>query len=187
MGVLPIAVALNLWLSSAAPGQDRGTPETFSANAQVKGVFGPAVTALTIRIERFTTDNEREGAIRAFQKGGFAQLSAALRAGPALGYVEIGDRQWPIRYARQLATPQGRSIVAISDRPTFFVGGGLLDPKPRDSSDVAVVQFEVDEIGVGEGTMAAAARLKAGGPAGVEVDHYADEPIKLVTVRKALS
>jgi hypothetical protein len=34
--------------------------------------------------------------------------------------------------------------------------------------------------------MAMAARVKPGGPAGVEIDDYADKPVQLSTVRKLL-
>jgi len=40
-------------------------------------------------------------------------------------------------------------------------------------------------VGLGTGTMAAAARVKPGGPTGVQVDDYGSEPLKLVTVRKS--
>ena len=40
----------------------------------------------------------------------------------------------------------------------------------------------VDGVGFGSGTMAGAARVRPGGEAGVQIDDYADAPIKLVTV-----
>ena len=49
-----------------------------------------------------------------------------------------------------------------------------------------MLQLEVDPSGFGSGTMAAAARIKAGEPTGVQVDDYADKPIKLVTVTRVI-
>jgi hypothetical protein len=66
------------------------------------------------------------------------------------------------------------------------VGGGQADAKPREGYEVAVAQFDVDSIGLGAGTMAMAARVKPGGPAGVQIDDYADQPVKLTTVRRLL-
>jgi Xaa-Pro aminopeptidase len=40
----------------------------------------------------------------------------------------------------------------------------------------------VDDVGLGNGQMAAAARVRPGGESGVQVDDYADKPIKLATV-----
>jgi hypothetical protein len=45
----------------------------------------------------------------------------------------------------------------------------------------------MDDAGVGSGTMSAAARLKAGGPHGFQVDDYATQPIKFVSVMRAIS
>jgi hypothetical protein len=74
----------------------------------------------------------------------------------------------------------------VTDQPIFFVGGGAADAKPRAGYEVALIQLQVDSIGLGDGTMAAAARVRPGGESGVQVDDYADKPIKLVTVvRKA--
>jgi hypothetical protein len=68
----------------------------------------------------------------------------------------------------------------------YFVGGGQANAKPREGYEVAVAQFDVDSIGLGAGTMAMAARVKPGGPAGVQIDDYADKPVKLTTVRRLL-
>ena len=48
--------------------------------------------------------------------------------------------------------------------------------------------MEVDDVGLGSGSMAAAARIKPGPDGvGVQVDDYAEEPIKLVTVSRKIS
>ena len=46
--------------------------------------------------------------------------------------------------------------------------------------------MDVDAIGLGSGSMAAAARVIPGGVTGVKVDDYSDTPIILATVRKAI-
>jgi hypothetical protein len=50
-----------------------------------------------------------------------------------------------------------------------------------------VILLEVDQVGLGNGTMAAAARVRPGGPTGVQIDDYAETPVKLVTVRKSFA
>lgn len=182
-----LIAVLALLLPPPAGQSKQGPPETFSANAQVKGELGAAATILNVHIERYSTDDERERALQAMKTGGDAALRAALSKGAPLGYVEISGKKWAIRYARQHEIPNGRSIVVVTDQPLFFVGGGQVNAKPREGYDLAVVQFQVDSVGLGRGTMAAAARLKAGGPNGLEVADYADEPIKLVTVSRRIS
>jgi Pyridine nucleotide-disulphide oxidoreductase len=71
--------------------------------------------------------------------------------------------------------------------PVFFVGGGAPDAKSRAGFDVAVIHMEIDSIGYGSGVMAAAARLKAAPDGGVQIDDYAERPIKLVTVIRKLT
>ena len=96
--------------------------------------------------------------------------------------MKLGDRQWPIRWAREQPGPRGRTIVVVTPEPIFFVGGGRIDAKPREGYEVGLVQLQIDSVGLGSGSMAAAARVKPGGETGVQVDDYADKPIKLVTV-----
>ena len=49
-----------------------------------------------------------------------------------------------------------------------------------------MLHFSVDEVGLGSGTMAAAARVRPGGETGVQIDDYGSEPIDLVTVSKVI-
>jgi len=104
------------------------------------------------------------------------------------------------RFMRLLSKTAGRavrprtaetSVIAsqtplVTDKPMFFVGAGAADAKPRAGYGVGLIQMTVDGVGFGSGTMAAAARVGPGGEAGVQVDDYADEPIKLVTVSRLM-
>ena len=47
-----------------------------------------------------------------------------------------------------------------------------------------MLQLQVDDRGAGAGTMAAAARVKPGGDAGVQIDDFADAPIALEKVTR---
>jgi hypothetical protein len=176
-----------LLILTSTPGlvlsQSRGTPETFTANLHVTGATGGAAAAtIQIDIERYTPEADRTAVENALKSGGYPAFVAALRKAPVVGSVSTGDQKWDIRWAREQATDKGRTIVVVTDRPIFFVGGGRVDAKPRTGYDVALIQLQVDEIGLGSGSMAAAARVKPGGETGVQIDDYADKPIKLVTV-----
>jgi hypothetical protein len=74
----------------------------------------------------------------------------------------------------------------VTDAPIYFLGGGRPDAKPRDGYELAVLQLKMDSSGVGEGSMAAAARVKRGGETGVQVDQYADQPVKLISIRREI-
>lgn len=185
MRLLLLTISVALSVSSPGLCQVKSKlPEVFTATAEAKGPPVAAVALLRIQIERYSTDDERDTAVKTLQTGGSAALTAALRRSASAGYVEVGEKRWTIRYAREETTPKGRHVVVVVDQPMFFLGGGELNAKPREGFDLALIQFEVDEIGMGQGTMAAAVRIQAGGPAGIEVADYSNQPITLVIVTK---
>jgi hypothetical protein len=180
------AVLLTVSLTSGLAGQQAGAPETFMANINVTGAQGGAGAAsIQIDIRRYTPEADRAAVQAALETGGYPAFLTALRKAPEVGAVLFGDRKWAIRWARE--RPSGkysRSIVLVTDQPIFFVGGGNPDAKPREGFEVAVIEFEIDNVGLGKGTMAAAARVKAGGESGVRIEDYAAKPMQLVTVTR---
>src|SRR5262245_23737914 len=173
-----IAVAATSPGPAAAQGKLVTGPETFTANAQAKGAAGAVAATVRIQVDRYTPDFDKKSVEQALKGGGYPAFLTALRKAPVVGNVGLGDRQFPIRYARQESTPKGRTIVVVTDKPIFFLGGGAAAPKPRAGFEVGVLRFEVDDVGLGSGLMVAAARVKPGGDGAVVVDDYAEEPIK---------
>jgi hypothetical protein len=170
-----------------AQAQRRGAPESFTANMQAAGESGGAAAAtIQIDIRRYTPDADRTGVLEALKTGGYPGFLAALRKAPEVGSVSFGDRKWAIRWAREQPgkSKYSRSIVVVTDQPIFFVGGGRVDAKPREGYEVAVISLDIDDAGLGNGMMTAAARVKPGGESGVQIDDYADKPIKLITVTR---
>jgi hypothetical protein len=161
-----------------------GAPETFSARAQAENKAGTAVSApIVIHVERFTPDFDRTTVQEALRVGGYPGFLTALRKAPDVGYVELGGRKTLIRWARQVPSDTGRTIVVVTERPVAFLAGQA-DAKPRAGYEVAVIQLKVDGRGDGVGTMAAAARVRPGGETGVQIDDYAEVPISLVNVTR---
>jgi hypothetical protein len=182
VSILTLSVA-----ASAQSPRNAGAPEIFSANAQVKGAAGALAATLQIDIRRYTPDFDRNAVESALKGGGYPSFLGAVRKAPEVGTVGIGDQKFSIRYAREEKTPKGRTITLVTDKPMFFVGGGSTNAKPREGYEVGAIQMMVDEIGMGSGTMAAAARIKPGpNGVGVQVDDYAEQPIKLVTVSRKI-
>ena len=160
-------------------------PESFHANAQATSSGAGVASALTFQLDAYTADADRERLLAALTSGGSPAFVEALKKEKPIGSVTAGNRKVTIRYARSVATPSGgRRVVLVTDAPVYFVGGGALDAAPKAGFDVAVVEFEIDVVGLGSGTMAMAARVKPGGPAGVQIDDYAQQPVKLVTVTR---
>jgi len=183
---LVVAVVLSAsWGAQPAPSWKPGAPESFHANAQATSDAGGVAAALTFQVDAYTPDAERARLVAALTSGGSPAFLAALKKEKAAGYVQTGERKVTIRYARvQALANGGRRVVLVTDAPVHFVGGGATNAAPTAGFDLAVVEFEVDTVGLGSGTMAMAAKVKAGGPAGVQVDDYAQQPVKLVTVTR---
>jgi hypothetical protein len=189
--IYALVVALVLSVDGPLPpaqSYQNTAPETFRANAQATNSAAGVAAAMSFQVDAYTPDGERERLLAALQAGGSAAFVEALKKSPVAGYITGGDRKIAIRFARAEPTATGgRRILLVTEAPVYFVGGGALDAKPTAGYDIAVVQFEVDSVGLGSGSMAAAARVKPGGTAGVQLDDYAKEPIKLMTVSRTVS
>jgi hypothetical protein len=185
--VLMALVALAMSPAAAQTPRNAGAPETFSANAQVASGAGAIAATIQIQIQRYSPDFDRKSVESALKGGGYPAFLSALRKAPEVGSVGIGDQKFAIRYAREEKTDKGRTITVVTDKPMFFVGGGRADAKPRAGYEVGAIQMMVDDVGLGSGSMAAAARIKPGPEGvGVQVDDYADAPIKLTTVSRKM-
>ena len=181
--VLVSAMLLSLAAATVAIAQSKGAPESFTANLHATGAAGGAGAAtIQIDVQRYTPDFDRTSVETALKSGGYPAFLTALRKAPVVGSVTQGDQKWSIRWARERPAKTGRTLVFVTDQPIFFVGGGRVDAKPREGYEVAVIQVNIDDGGIGDGTMAAAARVKPGGDTGVQIDDYADKPIKLTSV-----
>jgi hypothetical protein len=184
------ALALtHLLLGPLAASQAAATasaPETFSGSAEVKTEAASATAKFEVQINRYTPDFDRTAVETGLKQGGYRGFLAALRRAPVVGYVVLGrGDKVPIRWARQQTTAKGRSIVAITEKPVFYLGAGRAEPVPRENFQVALIEIQIDDKGTGAGTMAAAARVKLGADAGtIVIDDYAEEPIKLTGITR---
>jgi hypothetical protein len=182
---LSLLTLVTLSLPSSAEQKRRDPlPESFTATAQFVGASGSATTTFTMRVERYTPDAEREAVLQALTQGGYVGFVNALRKAPVVGSVAIGGHTFDIRWARESPIENGRSIVLVTDKPMFFIGAGSPAAKPRKGFDVGLINFHVDDSGMGSGgRMAAAARVKTGAT-GIEIADYAEKPIELRTVKR---
>jgi len=182
-----VAVALTAGsVTTAQKSKPQTAPETFSSPVQARSAAGNSAATLTMRIDRYVPEADAKGLIDKITSGGFPAFMDSLRQAKPVGQIGSGDVQLPIRLAREQPTAKGRAILLVSDQPLYFVGGGRPDAKPREGYNLTIVQLTVDEFGLGTGTMAAAARVKPDGKGGVEVQDYAEQPIKLTFVRREI-
>ena len=164
-------------------------PETFAATVTIsaQGAATGTVTApITIQIDRYTPEFARKTMTDALRyRGGYPGFLQALREAPPAGALEVGGQKFVIRWAVQEPTDGGRRISIVTEKPVYFIGSGKAGAKPTAGYEVAVVLLTMDKSGHGDGTMAAAARVKPRGTTGVEIDDYAEQPVKLTGVTRA--
>jgi hypothetical protein len=187
MRVAPLILSTVCLIAAPLVAQYRGSvgaPETFSAYAHVEGAPGAAAAIIQVVIQRYTPAAERTALEDALESGGYPAFVPALRNASEAGYIEHGTSRFTIRYARETQRGAGRRIEVVTDKPVYFLGGGAPEPKPRAGFEVAVLRMDVDGIGLGSGVMAAAARIKAVPEGGVQIEDYAEEPIRLLSVRR---
>ena len=174
-------------VTAASQSSKTTAPESFKANAQITGDARGAAAVITVHMDTYTSDADHEAMVRVLKEGGHAPFMEKLRQAPAIGKVTVANRSVNVRWAREQVKDNNRRIVLVTDAPVFFFGAGATDAKPTAGYDLAVLEFTLDSSGLGSGTMAGAARVKPGGPLGVELDDYAGKRITLVTVSRDIS
>jgi hypothetical protein len=170
---------------SAGQQKPAGTPVDYTANINVAGAIGSVSTTLRIHIASYTDDRDRTTLLDALRRNGYQAFLPAFRKVPVVGYVQINDQKWDLRWAQQQPSGQRQVVTAATDQPIYFVGGGSVDAKSRAGFEMAVIRLDVDAKGSGTGTLAPAARVRPTNDAtSVEVVDYAGEPVKISAVTR---
>ena len=206
MGILKPKVvfasaAIVLGLTAAIPpisAQDTPAVEEFTAfainiNRRPAGTSGanrPTTATLTFRIERWSTDEEREtlmAIVKEEQNVNRAnqQLLRALQRLPRVGWIrETGTVSWDLRFAQQTSLPEGgRRIVLGTDRPIGF-WEARNQPRTIDYP-FTILQFQLDKDNQGEGKMLADTRLIWQGDSNTLVlENFDISPVRLNQIRR---
>jgi hypothetical protein len=177
-------VALLVAAASGAAAADK--PEVYSATAELKTIGGVALsTPVTISIDKWTSDADRDTAKGALAAGGTAALQKAVGAMPAIGYLQVGKVRTPIHFARALPVGDGKVVTVATAKPVFHIGAGAANAKPKAGYDVAMVIFEVNAAGAGDaGDFAPAAKVKFDDKSGLQIEDYGVEAIRLMRITR---
>ena len=163
-------------------------PVDFSASVQMTGPTGSAATTMKIHVERYTDPRDRTSLLNALKTNGYQAFLPAFKRAPVVGYVQIKEQKWDLRWAHQELKDLGQTLTVATAQPIYFVGGGQVDAKPRAGYEMAVIRLELDTIGMGKGTMAPAARVKPTADGnGVQVDDYAETPVPITSASRIIS
>jgi hypothetical protein len=149
-----IVIALLVAASSLAPASAQSS-DTFAAKATIKGSKSTASADVSVTVTRYASDQERAALIKAAQGNGAQKVLAGL---PDAGYIQIGERRTPIKYAFRTATDTGELVTVATATPIIYLGAGMPDAKPTAGFDIAVAILDVKKGG-GTGELAPAAKL----------------------------
>lgn len=164
--------------------QDQTLPEEFTAIlTNISNVGGTGLTPLTIRITRWTPDDENERLLAMLRdKGQDAFLRALDDVKPVGSIATPTSLRFDFFYARTLPGERGgRRIMMISERPMLFEE--RMSASPSRDYPFTVIDLRLDGEGKGEGTIAQRVQLRLlGNIFGIE--NLASGPMKLSEVKK---
>jgi len=168
-----------------APFPAAAASETITATARVKGRGGVEASApVTITINRFSTDKERDAILAALKDGGTAGVRKLLNTRDQIGSVQVGGVSTALKYIYARTTGGGRLITAVTEKPIAFVGGGVPGAPERAGFDLGLVMVEVMSSGAGHGELVPAAKVKANADGAIVTDDYSADVVQLSDVVK---
>jgi hypothetical protein len=157
---------------------------TFTATASVDAPGKKASVPVTIHIDRFITDADRDKLVAAVKANDHAATTKLLAGLPTIGSVKVLEKSTPIKYAYARPTGDGRLITVVTAQPIYYVGGAEKDAKPKAGYDLGLALLVLNGQDSGDGELAPAVKIKVDNGA-VVTDDYGSEVVKLVKVAKA--
>jgi len=146
----------------AVPGIARDKNETIDATAWGTGTQLGKNFGVTLIIYQYSTPEDRQILVEAFQKSSNQGLVNALERMKAVGHISItGTLGYDVSYIALIPTPTGRKIRFVTNRPIRFgeayfdtrsqaydLSGGELDINDQDKSKSAGVLWPAAQLGI---------------------------------------
>jgi len=119
-------------------------PETIEGSAMGTGTQMGQVIGVTLEIYDFSTPEDRQILIEAFEKGRNQRLINALSKMKAVGHCSIvGTLGYDVSYIRMTNTPAGRKIVFVTNRQIRF-GEAFFDTQSQ-NFNLTAGEFELND------------------------------------------
>jgi hypothetical protein len=174
--------------------QTAGEPIRLSAWAvNMSNIATGANAVMDIRVDRWSTEREREELIATFVEGGQDKLLDKLRDVPIKGRMNIPGWNgpdpdqvrlgWNLRFAMRTAMGDGGArILLATDRYMSFAE---MRNRPRTYDyPFTFLEIHLAPDGSGEGKMAVATQLRFDARAkAIIFENYSSEPVRLTNVR----
>jgi hypothetical protein len=182
ISALVILGAVFLVGSSLSAQDEKPKKQVYQATAMGQGTQMGRTASVTIIIEEFSTADDQQALMEAFQQKGMKGLTNALSKMKAKGRLAVtGTLGYDIAYARLFTTPTGRKVRIITDRLLRF-GEVWADSR---STDYDLTALELDlsnEKGKDTGTLLPACQFKLDKENQVEIETF-QNPWKLVNIQ----
>lgn len=166
---LPIRLLVNLMIAGglilgASSGftQTREKAETIEASSMGTGTQLGQVFGITVLVYEYSTPEDRQVLVQAFEKGKNQGLVNALSKMRAVGHIAItGTLGYDLSYVRMISTPTGRKIRFVTNRPitfaeawtdsssqSFNLTGGEFDINDGDKSKSTGVLYPLAQLAI---------------------------------------
>jgi len=118
---IPSLLVLGLMMIGTIPGYSEGKYETISAGAFGTSTQLGRLVEVTLVIYEFSTAEDRQILVDAFQKGQNQGLVNALSKMKAVGHINVtGTMGYDVSFIRMIPTPTGRKIRFVTNRKIAF-------------------------------------------------------------------
>lgn len=166
VGVL-LAIGLLVIGSALTSAQDHAKPEIIQGVLTGTGLQAGQLTNLTFAIYEFSTPDDKQVLLEAFQKGQNQGLFNALTKMRTVGRVAItGTLGYDVKYIRWFPTPAGRSIRFVTDRKIstgeawtdsrsqqYDLSGGIFEMNDTDMKKSSGVVYGAAELVMKDGEL----------------------------------
>jgi hypothetical protein len=179
--------AAALIFSTAIPSaqSNMAKPEKFTAFAVDISNTAPRAnaTVVDIRINRWSTDTERDQLMKVFREKGQEALLSALQKLPVVGGIRTpGSLNYDLHFARQRPDAEGgRMIFLMTDR---YVGAWEAMNRPRTIDyPFTLIQLQLDRNGRGVGKASIATQITQDPDGTIVLENFSSQPVMLNDVR----
>jgi len=130
--------------AASLPGLARNKNETIDATIYGTSTDLGKNVNVTLIIYRWSTSQDRQILVDAFQKGQNQGLVKALQKMEAVGRIQIpGTLGYDVSYIQLIATPTGRKIRFVTNRRIFF--GEALTNSQTQAFDLTAGEFDLND------------------------------------------
>jgi hypothetical protein len=179
--VLTVSALLTLIIFLCAA-QEKMEPEEYQAQAMGQGNQLGQTFNVTLHLEQYSTPEERQVLVDAFDKAGSKGLYNALSKMHSKGHIAItGTLGYDVIFARTLPNGEGAKIRILTNRPITF-GEAWTDSNSMDYNLSALELDLSNEKGKSSGILLPACEFKINKKTNeLEIENY-QNPWKLVDV-----